>query len=73
MATDYSKKTYELARKCGISVAMLCKSAGVSRAAVSQWIGGETVPTIRTWEKIEQAADKIIRRREKSAGKAERV
>jgi transcriptional regulator with XRE-family HTH domain len=68
--TDYYEKTHALARSAGTTVAKLCLHAGVAKATVSQWQGGEVTPNIRTWEKIEGAAVQMKKRAVKSARKA---
>lgn len=53
---DFFVKANELARKANISLAELCRRAGVSRGTVSRWASGETQPTMRVWMKLEEAA-----------------
>jgi transcriptional regulator with XRE-family HTH domain len=65
--TDYYEKTHALAAQAGITVARLCSHAGVAKATVSQWQGGDVTPNIRTWEKIQLAAQQLKKRRAKSA------
>jgi transcriptional regulator with XRE-family HTH domain len=67
--TDYYKKAHELARTAGISMAELCRQAGISGGTVSAWKGNERLPSLRVWDKIEQAAAKAVARKQKSARK----
>jgi len=55
-SADKYKQIRELAGKAGLSVTALCKAAGVSRGTVARWRRGETMPSFRIWEKLEQAA-----------------
>lgn len=54
--TDVFQKVKEMARKAGISIAELCRRAGVSRGTLTRWEKGETTPTFRVWDKLENAA-----------------
>ena len=56
--TDVFKSVQDMARKAGISIAELCRRAGVSRGTLTRWEKGETTPTFRVWAKLENAADK---------------
>lgn len=58
ITTDYYMKARELAGKAKISVAELCRRAGVSRATVSKWKGGKSQPSMRIWEKLLAAGGK---------------
>lgn len=53
---DFFCKVNELARSAGISVAELCRRAGVSRGTISRWATGQTQPSLRIWIKLEEAA-----------------
>ena len=55
-SADKYSQIRELAGKAGLSVTALCKAAGVSRGTVARWRRGETMPSFRIWEKLEQAA-----------------
>ena len=56
MNTDHYRQVITLAENAGLSVTKLCRLAGVSPATVSRWRLGETQPSFRIWQKIEQAA-----------------
>lgn len=53
---DRYSQLRELAGKAGLTVTALCRAAGVSRGTVARWRRGETMPSFRIWEKLEQAA-----------------
>lgn len=54
--TDIFETVKDMARKSGISIAELCRRAGVSRGTLTRWEKGETTPTFRVWDKLENAA-----------------
>lgn len=54
--TDIFGTVKDMARKAGISIAELCRRAGVSRGTLTRWEKGETSPTFRVWAKLENAA-----------------
>lgn len=56
--TTTFEKVQEMARKAGISIAELCRRAGVSRGTLTRWEKGQTSPTFRIWEKLEGATDR---------------
>lgn len=59
--SDYFSKANELARKAGISLAQLCRRAGVSRGTLTRWSTGATQPTMRVWSKLEEAAKAVAK------------
>lgn len=54
--TDVFDRVKEMAVKSGMSISALCRAAKVSRGTLTRWEKGETSPTFRVWEKLENAA-----------------
>jgi transcriptional regulator with XRE-family HTH domain len=55
-SADKYSELRELAGKAGKTITALCRDAGVSRGTVARWRRGETLPSFRIWEKLQQAA-----------------
>ena len=64
---NYFKKAHELAASAGTTVAQLCLKAGIAKSTVTQWKDGKQMPTLRTWGKLEHAAELLKKRLAKVA------
>ena len=47
----------------GITMRYFCKSAGITNAMIWKWSKGTYVPSMRSWMKVVDAADKIMGRK----------
>lgn len=50
------EKVRQMAADAGVSVAELCRRAGVARSTISHWKAGRGGPSLRTWESLTNAA-----------------
>lgn len=52
-----------VARRVGLTVTGLCREAGVDRGVLHRWKAGKGTPTIRTLNRLLEAAEAVQRRK----------
>lgn len=58
-SNDFYWQVQKMAADARVKTSKLLDEAGVSRQAVHRWKTGAVSPTMRTWQRIEQAAKRL--------------